>query len=105
MRTTKTIEIDICDRCGKEGSPRKCNLCKREICDGCFEMVHAEVERYTPLQTGLLGMRSTSITRIHFGHNGIYCIDCSQRVVKALQELGLVQRQEANNLPVMDVAS
>jgi len=101
MKTTKTIEIEICDHCGQESRPRKCDLCKREVCDRCADMIHAMVERYSPSISGGAWC-SNFLDRLHTKHNGTYCTECAVKVVKALRELRLVESNPPSSGAVLD---
>jgi hypothetical protein len=35
MKTTKTVEIHVCDLCSKEGDVSVCAHCRKEVCADC----------------------------------------------------------------------
>jgi hypothetical protein len=96
MKTTKTetTEITVCDLCGQESNPRECQLCKKEICDRCSDLIHVDISRHSPGSCGSL--RATHVRVIATKLNGRYCIPCSLKMLKALREYGLVESLDEN---------
>jgi hypothetical protein len=90
MKTTKTIEIEVCERCGQETKLRECSRCKREICDYCAEVFHAAVEHYKPVSATPEGFCGFTINRVYEKFNGRYCTECSTKVIKMLRLFGLI---------------
>lgn len=95
MKKTKTIEVEVCDNCGIEKQSNfvglshdvTCGICKRICCDGCTEMLHLHLDRWTP---GVFGsMRSWSQNRISTKLNARFCPDCSVSIIKLLRQCGL----------------
>jgi hypothetical protein len=92
MKTTKVIEITLCDVCGQEKRHQDwpCARCKRDICDACeesfrIEMSHSSRERR---RYGMTSSRGTS--HINLGAVNRVCKDCAVVIVDGLNALGLV---------------
>ena len=103
MKTTKTVEIQICDLCGSESMPWICCRCGKEACDRCRDMIHVRVERSTPdMESNKTHMRRTTVSPLHRTHNGIYCIECAKPVIKAMMECGLIEEPDDRLRAVMD---
>jgi hypothetical protein len=95
MKTTKIVEITLCDVCGNEKRHQDwpCSRCKRDICDGCeesfyVEMRHNSKERQYPSGNSILA--STNGSYINLGYSGRVCRDCAVTIVAGLDALGLV---------------
>lgn len=92
VKSTKVVDVELCDLCGQECHLYKCRSCRKEICDRCADMIHISVERYSP---GMVGaMRSTKIQNVHNQSNGIYCVPCSLDVLKILRQSGIIEDEK-----------
>lgn len=84
MKTTKTIEIYICDNCKREhnyrgeGQPMLCSSCKCELCPHCNTICRAEIKVYVPGN-----ISHVSISRSN------YCHACMARIKDFLDRNGM----------------
>lgn len=95
MKTTKTVDIELCDRCGQERSwLAKCANCGKEICSACTEHIHVRVQRATPNNDSK--HRSWMISEVVPKHvySTRYCADCGDGVAVALLATGLVEEKK-----------
>ncbi len=83
MKRTKTVEVNVCDLCGKEqGYVNHCTKCERELCPQCSTYISIDVKdvvcrpRVTHVSTRKLDLRAT------------YCTECAGELEIALRELG-----------------
>lgn len=109
MKTTKTIEINVCDGCGCESylndAPRKCRLCKEEMCGGCVESFKFHVQRITPSPSkdragGVL--MGHILGTVALEYNGTYCLECGRKVAKTMRELGFFASEGKPHDTTMD---
>lgn len=60
MKTTKVVEIEICDSCGREVTyPQTCTGCGKEICNSCtgnflIRVIESTKYKYTPTRADSL---------------------------------------------------
>lgn len=90
MKVAKTIEVEVCDSCGKENPiQRMCCLCKNMACDGCAEIMHVNVEKHSPNKYADGGF-STRVSRVGNSINRFYCLRCAPKVMEAMRAVGLI---------------
>ena len=90
MRSTKTVEIEVCDVCGEEKSFRKqlCGKCGKDCCELCAEIFRVDVRRIK----GEIGE-----------YNSYYCKECAKPVVDSLVAAGLIEKIDTeDNGAVLD---
>jgi hypothetical protein len=107
MKTTKTIEITLCDVCGieKRNQDWPCSRCKRDICQGCEEHFYIDMRHISRDRNYQNGMMGSSSSHIELGDSKRVCKDCAVAIVEGLKELGLVgktQNQVEKFMAVMD---
>jgi hypothetical protein len=105
MRTTKTVEIEVCDVCGDEKSysKRLCGKCGKDCCELCAEVFHVDVRRIkghvgeawrgSPMRP----FRGTKIGHFKVKYTSYYCKDCAKPVLGALIAVGLVESIDSDN--------
>jgi hypothetical protein len=90
MKTTKTIEIEICGTCGNETRPYKCSRCGTECCNRCSDVVRISVDLSHPVpqtpEFKRMDMYSTSVKHTHENKHANFCVPCSDILVKFLTE-------------------
>ena len=80
----KTITIEVCDRCGKEGWNRgECCICHKELCNNCDQFLTVSVERSKPG-----GFTLYVVDMHHEGLRATFCIDHAQEAERVLREAG-----------------
>jgi hypothetical protein len=96
VKTTKTIEITICDVCGQEKRHQDwpCSRCKRDICDGCEEHFYIEMRHTSRDRTYMAGIRGSSTSHIALGDSKRVCKECAVAIVEGLNALGLVGKPQ-----------
>lgn len=94
MKTTKVINIWVCDNCGQETryQPSKCLECSKELCSGCVGTFSVEVMSHTPDKVGSLDCISEEYYDDHrFG--GAFCPTCHSRISEILLAAGLTKHK------------
>lgn len=111
MRTTKVVNITVCDLCGREQNwpDRKCSSCGREICERCQYSLRVTVEGSMPYPTGGFstedqpdGLGHTSVLHRNLEMDAIYCANCGGSIFAKLLEAGLKEREHSRNAVAMD---
>jgi len=92
MKTTKTVEITICDICGKEKMHQElsCSRCGKDICDYCVESFRIEMYHRSKVKTSQFGMDSYSNNHINLGANERICSQCAVVIMAGWNALGLI---------------
>ena len=85
-KITRTIEVEVCDRCGKEtgGWKETCVICDKELCSQCDRRLTIVVER---LGQGCLGF-SGLFSLHHEGLKATFCVDHEAETERILREAG-----------------
>lgn len=101
MKTTKIVEIEICDLCGLERySLRPCASCGIELCSACTVRFKIDITRVESHPQSHNNLRSeTHIPQDVFGedhyYNETYCRACSSLIDRNLRAVGFVPKAEA----------
>ena len=80
----KTITVEVCDRCGKEGYLRgECCVCHKELCGSCDQFLTISVERSKPG-----GYTFYTADLHHEGLKACFCTDHAQEAEWVLRNAG-----------------
>lgn len=84
-KITRTIEVEVCDRCGEETYGRKetCSICHKELCLHCDRRLTIKVER-----SGVEDSPYLSFSLHHEGLKATFCIEHEAEAEKILRETG-----------------
>lgn len=104
MKSTKTVEIEICDLCHEEKShwPQLCSSCGKDLCDQCTERFSVEVAHHGKARKLGDGMKSYGYERKHLDYKAIYCTDCATGIAAKLKASGLIEKEIKNGYAVLD---
>lgn len=93
---TKTIQVEICDRCHQEvrWKLEPCPVCKKEICRECMVHFVAQVRKIEPFQRG--EVRGSSVSHMQFNFLRSYCADCGMSIERRLLDAGFRKHQAPN---------
>jgi len=96
LKTTKTIEITICDVCGNEKRHQDwpCSRCGRDICDGCEEHFYIDMRHTSKDRTYRTGVRGCTVSHISLEASQRVCKECAVAIVEGLNALGLVGKPQ-----------
>jgi hypothetical protein len=105
MKSTKIVEIEVCDVCGHEKSYSKqaCGKCGKDCCEICAEVFHIEVRRtkgeFGKFRGGspMEPLRSSMVGFLKLKYNSHYCKDCAKPVVDALIAAGLIEKVDSED--------
>lgn len=98
MKVTRTIEVEVCERCGSDEKVGwrlfRCQSCLREVCRGCHSYYNVDVSFSEPQQrTKEVPHRSTLVSQPQeFEFRGSFCGDCGDRINAVLTAAGLTKR-------------
>ena len=111
MRSTKTVEIEVCDVCGDEKSFNKqlCGKCGKDCCELCAEIFRVDVRRIKGEIGEVWGgspsrpLRGTTVHHIKLKYNSYYCKECAKPVMESLVAVGLIEKIDTeDNGAVLD---
>lgn len=102
MKTMKTIEIEVCEKCGNETRPDKCAHCGIECCDRCADTVHIAVDWLHPNLTINKQGTFTSGKRILDKYYARLCLDCSNKVLALLRLSKFTEDKDVRTYVVED---
>jgi hypothetical protein len=96
MKSTKIVEIDLCDLCHREKGhwKNKCSKCKRDMCDQCMESWDVTIRHCTPdKQRSPYGnfSKSTTVDTKCYEYERHYCKECSSEIRGVLEKAGFVK--------------
>jgi len=81
----RTITVEVCDRCGKEGGViGECCICQKELCSNCDQILTITVE----LGKGQGLVYSLYSSLHHEGLRAKMCIDHAQEAARVLRGAG-----------------
>lgn len=95
MKTTKIVEIELCDSCCEEqGWLDKCAKCGKEICSECTEYIHVRAQCVTPQRRD--GQKSITVRQLNLksSFSTRYCSACGGGISEALLASGFVEEPE-----------
>jgi len=73
----KTVWVEVCDRCGKEGTLRgECCICHKELCAECDQFLTVSVERSK-------GQGISFFLTVDMHHEGLKALFCMDHAVEA----------------------
>ena len=89
MIKKKTIEVWICDLCGREGYKcADCDKCKKELCSYCCEYFNIKIECYKPSEdSGFYHLSSDKK-----GYQVSLCKTDAAEIKKKVLELGFEEK-------------
>lgn len=88
MKRQKTIEVDVCDVCGREGHlPQRCCVCQKELCEYCDRILRVEVHEGHGNSDGVL-LTGWTVTTANKGYRGVYCPEHVQQLGETLRAAG-----------------
>jgi len=102
MKTTKTIEIEICEKCGNETRPDKCVHCGAECCNRCADSVHIAVDWLHPNPVTKYGGFSTNVKRVLDKYNAYLCTDCANALLATLRISKYTEDKDVRSYVVED---
>lgn len=99
MKTTKTIEITICDVCGNEKRHQDwpCSRCHKDMCDGCEEHFSVDIQRVGKEKYAPSGQVSFSQHQVYRDYPPRMCKECAVVIIDGLKALGLVSQGTKSN--------
>jgi hypothetical protein len=100
VKTTKVVDIEICETCGNETRPYKCNRCGKECCNRCSDTVRISVDLSHPVpqtpEYKRMDMWSSNNKRTHENKHANFCVPCSATLVKFLTENNFATEKVTN---------
>ena len=95
MKTTKTIEVNVCDVCHEEQHwLARCVKCLKEICGECTEHFTVQVTRSTPGRPGSHKSWHTASVGPKHAYRAQYCTLCAKGIAAALEGCGILLEKE-----------
>lgn len=90
MKSTKTVEIDICDICGEEKScyANKCSKCNKDVCDKCMESFNVTIQHVSKCDRH----NSYKVATEYDKYKTMYCKECSVSIDECLVNAGFIKK-------------
>jgi|ERR1041384_5563637 hypothetical protein len=94
MKTTKTLEVRLCDFCSDEGARWVCSQCKKDVCAKHAGLYRVGIKALRPPDQDSLIFSAATVEMVGvstFDFDAVVCHECADTVEDVLRSLNLRQ--------------